>query len=153
MPETSDITMIEALGEALETMAFMVPMPPEEELSAPSESVLVRMRFKGPVNGTTELVAGQELLEMLAANVLGVEPDDEEACEKGTDAFKELLNTTCGVLLPMLTTTPEDVFDITVPESETLGNVESWEAYVAKSDVTVLDVDGFAMAVRIEFEE
>ena len=152
MPETSDNTMIEALSEALETMAFMVPMPPEEELPIPDESVLVRMRFTGPLSGTAELVAGKELLQMLAANVLGIEPDEEEAQEKGTDAFKELLNTTCGVLLPMLATTPKDVFDITVPESEGLGSVEEWQAYVARSDVTILDVDGCAMAVKIEFE-
>ena len=47
MPETTDITLMESLSEALETMAFMMVMEPDEELDNPEQSVHVTMRFAG----------------------------------------------------------------------------------------------------------
>lgn len=149
MPGIVNNVMVESVAEALETMAFITAMAPEESMPTPTDAILVRMRFYGPVTGVAELVAGREFVEMLAANVLGIEPDEPDATALGTDAFMEMLNTTCGVLLPMLARNPEDIFDVTVPESEEIGGVEGWEGFVSQSDVSVLDADGYALAVRI----
>ena len=84
---TNDV-LIEALNEALETTAFMMALPPEEELPTPSRGVLVCIDFNGPVSGTVELWAPSEFAQMMTANVMGLEPDDEEAQSKSMDAVK-----------------------------------------------------------------
>ncbi len=149
MLEVTNDMLIESLSEALETTAFMMPLPPEEELPAPSQGVLVRIKFNGPVSGTVELWAGSEFAQMMAANMMGLEPDDEETQSKSTDAVKELVNIIGGVLLTKLADSPADMFNLTVPQAEEDLNSESWEQYVAQDDVTVLDVDGFPVAVRL----
>jgi len=153
MLKTSENILIESLAEALETMAFMIAMPPEEELPAPAQSTLAWMDFQGPVCGRAELLAGGEMMQMAAANIMGLEPDDSQIVEKSIDAFKELLNTTCGVLLPRLANSAQDVFDVTVPQSQNFTSVEQWREYVQQENVTVLDVDGYPVAVRLTFKK
>ncbi len=54
----------------LETMAFMMAMPPEDELPIPDKSILVHMDFTGTISGRAEILAGIELIEMIAANII-----------------------------------------------------------------------------------
>ena len=149
MLKTATSAFVEALCEAVETMAFMVAIPPEEELPPPTQGVLVRMSFSGPVSATVELLAGTDFAQMLTANVMGLDPTDEDAVTQYRDGFKELLNTTCGVLLPMLARTPEDVFDLTVPEAQDFDGQEFWDTYVAHDETAVVDVDGVLVAARM----
>ena len=148
MPQTTDITVMESLSEALETMAFMMVMEPEEELPTPERSVHVWMSFFGPLSGGLELLGGEEFTRMVAANLMGIEPDDQEAQSKGVDAFKELLNTTCGVLLPRLAASPADEFDVTVPYSQSY-DLAQWQSFVAQPDVMLVDVDRNPVAARL----
>jgi len=152
MLETSEM-LLEAVGEAVETMAFMCAMPAEEELPRPGSGVKVTMRFTGRVNGQAELAAGKDFVELLAANVMGVDSGDPEAQAKGTDAFKELLNTTCGLLLPKLAATPADVFDVTIPEATAIDSPEQWDALTSEEGMARWSVDGFALAARLTIEE
>jgi len=150
MLETTDNILIESLTEAFETMAFMTVMPPEDELPEPSDCVRVEMSFTGPSSGTVELMAGDDFISLLAANVMGMDTEETEAHLKGIDAFKELLNTTCGVLLPRLATAETDVFDVTVPSSESFpDDPQAWQSFVKDSAVTILDVDDNPVAVRM----
>ncbi len=149
MLETSENLLQESLSEALETMAFMMAMPPEDELPVPEQGTMVWMDFSGRVSGRVELLAGTEFIEMAAANIMGADPDDELVQSKGVDAFKEILNTTCGVLLPKLADSPKDIFDVTVPESEDFSDPQQWTDYIGQEGVVVLDVDGFFLALRM----
>ena len=149
MLETSEQILIEALTEALETMAFMMVMPPEDELPTPTQSIKATMDFIGPVRGNVELVASLEFTQAMAANVLGIDSEDSEAVSKGTDAFKELINTTCGVLTPRLGSTPADVFDFSIPQAEQFNTTADWETFIAQTGVSVLDVDGYPVAARL----
>ena len=149
MLKTSDNTLMEALSEALETMTFMMAMPPEDELPVPEESVLVRMDFTGRISGRVELLAGPELIQMAAANVLGMDPDDQQVRDKAVDSFKEILNTTCGLLLPKLAQSPAEVFNVTAPSSENFSTPQMWTEYVDQPDVTLVDVDCQPLAFRL----
>ncbi|MCD6392549.1 MAG: chemotaxis protein CheX [Planctomycetes bacterium] len=149
MPKITNDLLIEALTEALETTAFMMALPPEEEMPSPTQGVLVRIDFNGPVSGTVELWTGSEFSQMIAANIMGIEPDDEEAQTKSIDAVKELVNIIGGVLLTKLTDSPSDMFNLTVPRAQEHLNSEAWEEYIAQDDVTVLDVEGFPVATRL----
>ena len=152
MQETCETLLIESLGEALETMAFMSAMPPEEQEKAlrPMQAVRARMTFSGPVKGEVEVMAGRAFVQMLAANVLGVDESDPEAAQKGVDALQEMVNTTCGILLPQLVTPENDQFDVSLPESQEADEA-TWEAFVSDG-ATELDVEGELVAVRLRIE-
>ena len=141
--------LAESFSQTIETMAFMMALPPDEELSGPEESVKVHMSFSGPISGRVELVAGMEVLISAAANIMGLEPDDPLAREKAVDAFKEILNTTCGILLPRIATSPSDIFNITIPEEEYFYTNSMWSEYVTQPDVVLLEIDYSPVAVKM----
>ena len=149
MPEIQNESLTESVCEALETMAFMIVEPLEEDLPAPTDGVKAEMDFTGSHAGTVELMAGIELIEAMAANFMGIEPDDPEAQDKCTDAFKELLNVICGILLPKLANSPGDIFDITVPEAKQFKDPQEWESFTNQPDVTVMECDGFPLAFKV----
>ncbi|MBN1764665.1 MAG: chemotaxis protein CheX [Sedimentisphaerales bacterium] len=153
MLDTSQNELVESFSEALVSMAFIMALPPEDELPTPQQGTMVWMDFKGPISGRIELLADQELIRMAAANIIGAEPDEEIPRERGVDALKEILNTTCGVLLTRLAQSPADLFDITVPESEDFNEPATWTDYINQPDVTVLDADGFLVALRMTVKE
>ena len=147
--ETTEQVLIAALTEALETMAFMMVMPPEEELPSPDNSLKTTMEFIGPVRGKLELMASLDFTQAMAANVLGIDSQDREAARKGADAFKELINTTCGVLTPGLGSSRADVFDFSIPQAELYSTADDWKTFIAQTGVFVLDVDGYPVAARL----
>jgi len=150
MLQTSEKILTESICEALETMAFMMVMPPEEEPASPSESIHATMDFVGPTSGTIEIVIATEFAPMLAANVMGIDPDDDQARNNGPDAVKELLNTICGLVLPKLAESPADAFDVTIPSAASFSLPDEWEKFIAQSGAIVLDVDGItALAARL----
>ena len=142
MLQKNESALTEAITEALETMAFMAALPPEEQLPTPDQCVLASIGFNGPTCGNIEMLAGMEFTWIIAANVMGIDCDDQEAQIQGTDAFKELLNTTCGVLLPRLASTSADVFNVTIPEAKNSSLGTDWELFVSQGGVTLLDVNG-----------
>jgi two-component system chemotaxis response regulator CheY len=62
------------------------------------ELLEAHMTFKGRECGSMTLVAPWALCREMAANVIGVEPDDPRAGDNAGDALGEVLNMTCGVL-------------------------------------------------------
>jgi chemotaxis protein CheY-P-specific phosphatase CheC len=72
------------------------------------------------------LAVPRPLCGVVAANMLGLEPDDDEAARVQDDAVKELLNVTCGNVLTRLAG-PEAVFNLSVPTTRELP-VAEWQA-------------------------
>ncbi len=149
MLKTIEAALVESLCETMETTAFIFTLPMEDKLPVPESSILARMKFSGPHSGTLELLAGTDTAAMIAANIMGVDQNEIDGPGKGIDALKELLNTTCGIFLPQIAATDDDVFDVTVPEAETFETAEQWNDFVGQKNVTVLDADAYPMAVRL----
>ena len=147
MLKTNNDVLVAALSEALETMAFMVALPPEDEMMPPIGGMRAQMTFAGPLSGTIEVVAGQEFRQLLAANVLGLDEGDPEAVRKGIDALQEIVNTTCGILLPQFATPESDVFEVSLPQAQPFDD-EQWAQFLEQG-ATVLDVEGCAVAARL----
>ncbi|MGC3957495.1 MAG: hypothetical protein QM813_05890 [Verrucomicrobiota bacterium] len=78
MLETLQIPLVETIAEALETMAFVAPMPADEP-RFPEGALLIRIGFRGPLTGHLELIAPESLGQCIAANILGCDPSDELA--------------------------------------------------------------------------
>jgi CheY-specific phosphatase CheX len=129
MCEDHTDVLMDVFSEVAENLAFMFVDPPEEdEFPEPTgPCVRAEMGFVGPFTGTVSLAVPESLCPQIAANVLGLDPDDELVTAKPHDALKELLNVTCGNLLTRIAG-DEPVFDLTVPEVISLDE-ESWQAY------------------------
>lgn len=59
----------------------------------------VELNFTGEHSGKIRMWAGEGFLRLTAANMLGVDEDDADPDQKGTDALKELLNMIVGNVL------------------------------------------------------
>ena len=93
--ESLNLPLVEALGEALETMAFITPQLPGDAADPPLDVRLVLVEFHGHgMNGSLALAAPRKFGALVAGNC-----DGEEAITQADDALKELANVTCGLLL------------------------------------------------------
>ncbi len=148
MTHTETISIVtEAISVALEKMAFLDAMLFEGECpEAPSSIVAAEINFSGPVSGTIRTLTGSDFARHLAENIGAVEELTEEQC---VDAIKELVNVTCGLVLPMIASCEMDVFDLTVPHMSQLEECFHWDEFVKQPDVTVLDVEGEYVATRL----
>ena len=103
------------MTQTLEALAFMFPLEEGEAAPPPaSERVDASVRFEGPLCGTLAVSVPAELMGPLAANMLGLMEAGQASPEQRGDALRELLNVTCGNLLPELTS-PADVYLIQQP--------------------------------------
>jgi len=115
MNKKLDETLGRVAEEVFESLAFVLPAFEEEgdpaerygggysEESAPPEAAdrtAASISFAGPFEGTLALSASNELLPAIAANMLGLDFGQVPSQEIQRDALKELLNVTCGNLLP-----------------------------------------------------
>jgi hypothetical protein len=85
----------EATVQAFEELAFVFPMP---ELEPPEHrpSTAATIDFEG---GRLVLVVSDDLLPVIAANMLG---DEEPSREDQLDALREVVNVICGNVLPAI---------------------------------------------------
>lgn len=139
-------------GDVIEKMAFMfAEMAEEDEIpdSVP-ESVEARMSFDGPINGVLAMVVPKEMCPEIAANSLGIDPDEEGAIEKGSDAVKELLNMVCGNMLTELAGV-EPVFDLTIPQVSEL-SADEWKQTRDDPGTIALVVDDYPVLVNLTLQ-
>jgi hypothetical protein len=105
--------LLEAIAEALQTMAFVTIEPLTEPVPA-GERLCIIQTFSGPVRGQFQLDAPRALGALIAANLLASEPDAPEAQAKAEDALREVTNVTAGLMLRSLCG-PEQMPQMTVP--------------------------------------
>ena len=148
MIETANI-LPDAITEALETMAFMVPISLEEELPVPERSILGQIHFSGPQNGTLQIIAGVEFAKTLAENIAALEDPDDDAC---LDAIQELSNVTCGLVLPELASSESDLFDMTIPETQWLDGKENWNNFIEDEATHILNIEEYLVAAKLTIE-
>jgi CheY-specific phosphatase CheX len=141
--------LMDSLSNVLEKMAFLTIMPIEEEMATPKEVLLSEIHFKGPQSGTLRILAGFDFTRLLAENMSAGEDTDHASCH---DVFRELSNVTCGLLLPLLSGSHEDVFDITVPVVVGGQKVPSWNEFTADPDCHVLNVENNLIAIQLTFQ-
>jgi CheY-specific phosphatase CheX len=142
----------EVFCEVMEKLAFMFgEFTAKEELSqTTSDCVQARMTFTGALTGALALVVPAEMCVEVAANVLGMEPDDEFVTARATDALKEVLNVTCGRLLTALVG-EKPVVDLSVPVATKL-DAAGWTAFLNEPEAVGLVVDDKPVLLRLSLE-
>jgi hypothetical protein len=144
--------VLEALAEALQTMAFICPEPAAGDSAVPAESECLSVRWAGggSAGGALQLAAPRLFGELLAANILALEPGAPEAAQRALDALRELCNITTGALLARLSETPDDAPAMGLPTATPLADAAAWRRFVGQARTSVLVAEGFPLAVRVE---
>ncbi len=145
--------LTEVFCEVIENLAFMFGEAAEEgELEDSAGGyVLAAMSFSGPMSGRIELAVPREMRAEIAANVLGIDLDDELATSSADDALKELLNVTCGQVLTHLAG-EEPVFDLGVPEVSDLAE-DGWKAMSKAPGAAAVQLDEGPTLLRLVIGE
>jgi chemotaxis protein CheX len=114
-PRFNEILAKEA-SDTLVKLAFLFTFPEEDRERFEDETaVAVQVNFRGPFGGTLAMVISEAVLQELAANMLGLDEDEEIEASQKQDAVRETLNIICGNLLPAIAGR-QAVFDIAAPE-------------------------------------
>ncbi|MBN2308066.1 MAG: chemotaxis protein CheX [Candidatus Hydrogenedentes bacterium] len=137
----------EVFRDVLENLAFMFADEAQADdlPEAPAEARRADMQFTGVMAGALALAVPSEMCLEIAANMLGVDPDDDRAMEKAQDALKELLNITCGHVLTQLAG-EEPVFDLSVPQVASV-TAEQWDAFARDAQTSAFLIDDIEPAL------
>lgn len=84
--------------QVVEQLTFMFGEPTDKSviLDDDVEHVVASLAFTGDVNGTLSLVAPADCVREIAANILGLEPDELDPDSLAPDSLGEMLNVICG---------------------------------------------------------
>ena len=124
--------------------------PAEETPEYPGDTIRASMRFIGPSQGMLALAVPREICPQIAANVIGLEPDDEKVNTHAEDAIKELLNVTCGQVLTTMAG-DEPVFDLTVPVVELLSE-DGWSDMIESPNTIAVIMDDLPLLLHLDVE-
>ena len=142
--------LLEALAEALETMAFISPEPAAEGMAPPAESECLSIHWTGCGGGELQLATTRQFGELLAANILALEPGTPEAAQRAADALKELCNITTGALLARLSESPEEALEMGLPSVRTMADAATWQQFVGQPRTVMVLAEGQPLAARTE---
>lgn len=135
--------------EVVEKLTFMFGDPCEkDDLPDPeSECIKATISFEGTNSGVIELLVPSGMCAEMAANILGMDEDDEAAVSKGTDSLKELLNVTCGNFLTAIAgETP--VFNVSAPQATRL-DLSWWPRVLADPESIGILIDDYPVLLRV----
>jgi CheY-specific phosphatase CheX len=125
-----------AAVNAFEELAFQFPMP-ELEPPPPGRRTAAIVDFDGHRAGKLVLAVSDELLPIIAANMLGAYGDasGEPTREEQLDALKEMANVICGNVLPSVDG-PRALFRLHAPR---VASDEGTGEPAAQADVQMLE--------------
>lgn len=85
------------------------------------------LQYEGPVRGEIQLWVQNELPEIFASNMLGVDANDPTADQKREDALKEVLNMITGIFLTEHFGV-EPVFQLGIPQIHSNEKFPDWHS-------------------------
>jgi len=119
MEPLTTTTLTTVFSDVLGDLAFMFSDGDEIDPSPATLWLETTIGYKGPATGMLKLWCPSEFGVLLAANLLGIDPEDDDAESKAPDAVREFMNIVCGQFVTAVHGT-ESVFDLTIPATRTL---------------------------------
>lgn len=99
MSEPTPEMLTEVLSNVLEEAAFFMIEPEAVPPRYEGEIFSAAIDFEAVRGGQLRLTASRNLARNLAANMLGIDPNDPEADEQGRNALGEILNVLGGAFV------------------------------------------------------
>ncbi|MFP4547989.1 MAG: chemotaxis protein CheX [Fidelibacterota bacterium] len=147
----SDV-LYRVLEESLENLAFMFAevIDINDLAMSDTECIKVSMTFTGDLyDGSLKMIVPSNISSELAGNILGIDDTSDEAFELGNDSLKEVLNVICGRVLTEISGT-EPLFDLSIPELETLSCQSIKEQIKQKNSCSALIDDMYPIILEFE---
>ncbi len=150
MSKISQERLFELFESVLEQYSFMFCeiIPKDEVQTDSTQFVRSTLEFQGPYQGHLSLIVPDALCLEIAGNVLGTEPDDEDAAENARDALNELVNVFLGHVLTDAFG-PEMDFDFGVPECEYIDE-PGWNNYLRNPDAIAITLEDTPAILSLE---
>ncbi len=148
----------EVAAETLEQLAFIFSFSDDPDENAIwNENVTgCHLTFSGHHQGEILLAINSAVLPELAANMLGMDDDEEPSQEHQEDALREALNVICGNLLPKIGGV-EAVFDISAPAihpgAEMQSKVEALKSTRTDCGAAFLSLDDGECHIYLRYDE
>jgi len=129
--------------DALEKLAFMFGEPAErDELSPTGNKYLTAgMTFTGDMSGEISITVVEEMCMEIAANILGISEDDEQALNLAIDSLKEVLNVTCGQVITAVAG-EKALINLSIPQVSEL-DTSGWTETMNKAETIGFLVDDY----------
>jgi two-component system chemotaxis response regulator CheY len=135
------MTLAEAVGDALETMAFIAPDLSEQTTLTGTDLRTVTVHFKGAdVSGDLTLATSARFGVIVSGNCGNGESEAE-----GDDALKELANVTCGLLLRCREDRAKG-FELSPPVLQLLADSSN---LFTGEDSVMLEAEGYQLAAHV----
>ena len=99
MSDPTPEMLTEVLSSVLEEAAFFMIEPETAPADYDGEVFSATIDFEAVRGGQLRLTASRNLARNLAANMLGIDPNDAEADEQGRNALGEILNVLGGAFI------------------------------------------------------
>ncbi len=109
------------------------------------------MSFDGQLRGRLTMALPAAACPQIAANMLGLEAQDEAAAAWALNSLKELLNVTCGHILTSLAG-DRPVFDLSIPQVSEV-DAEAVRALAAEGGAVGFLVEDYPVLLRLELQE
>lgn len=141
-------TLATIFSEVLADLAFMFTEDDQSDADTGTVWLETKIGYRGSECGCLRFRCPVEFCTHLAANLLGVDPNDGNAERQSRDAVKEFMNVVCGHFVTTMYGT-EEVFDLTIPETAP----RSAPPDLSVNDgeyISTMTVDGFS--VQLEYQ-
>jgi len=139
--------------DALEKLAFMFGEPAgRDELSPTGKKYLTAgMTFSGGISGKISITVAEEMCMEIAANILGINADEEQAMNLAIDSLKEVLNVTCGQVLTAIAG-EKALIDLSIPQVSEL-DASGWMETMNKTETIGFLVDDYPVLLSFSLVE
>lgn len=107
-------TLITTFSEVLANLAFMFTAQENPDEAGSADWMEASIEYRGPCTGRLRLHCTHDFSRLLAANLLGLDPEEPEAAAKADDALKELMNVLCGQFVTSAYGS-DGVFNLSIP--------------------------------------
>lgn len=140
MQDQTTETLTTIFSEVLADLAFMFTDQEPRDMTPGGEWLETTIGYAGCNTGVLRLRCTRVFAIQLAANLLGLDPDDVETEHSAKDAVKEFVNVVCGQFITAAYGT-EEVFDLTIPQVVELPEAPDLRS-VDGTEESVLSADG-----------
>ncbi len=132
------------------TFMFGEPVPKHELAGQGIEFTMASMSFKGDLEGRLSVAVPSMVMPEIAANILGLEPEDIDSKEMLDDALAEMLNVVCGHVIMDLVGTGAN-FKLNSPETRILDD-DGYGALIDDNDFVGFELDDSPAFLGLKLE-
>ena len=143
--------LLETFCRAVETLAFLSPMPAEQPYHPPDALLLVQLSLteKSGAAQTLELVTGVNMGALIVSNLMGAEPESFDSQSRALDSLKELANVVGGQVAIATSAGACEPPELGIPRVRPFNADRQWRPFVEDPQACVVDVEGNLVAMRI----